>query len=86
MNESDLSRRLLLQGAAAAGISALRVSPAAAQGFTKSPQQSASYQDHPNGDQHCGNCLQFQPPSSCKVVAGRISANGWCRIYAAKRG
>jgi hypothetical protein len=86
MGESELPRRVFMQGTAAAAISMLGVSPVTAQGFTKSPQQSAGYQDHPNGDRRCGNCMQFQPPSSCKVVAGRISANGWCRIYAAKQG
>ena len=85
MTDSKWSRRLVLHGAAAAGASALSVSPVAAQGFTKSPQQSAGYQDHPNGSQRCDNCLQFLPPSACKVVAGNISPNGWCRIYATKR-
>lgn len=86
MNERELSRRAVLQRAAvAAGVSALG-GATAAHAFTKSPQTSARYQDHPNGSQHCSNCLQFQPPSSCKVVAGRISPNGWCSIYAAKPG
>jgi len=83
MRDSNLSRRSVLQcTVAAAGASVLGV-PAAAQG-TKSPQQSARYQDHPNGNQHCGICRQFQPPSSCKVVAGKISPNGWCSLYFAK--
>jgi hypothetical protein len=64
----------------------LSVGPAAAQGFTKSPQQTAGYQDHPSGAERCGSCLNFQPPAACKVVAGRISPNGWCRIYAARHG
>ena len=84
MSESNLSRRFILRCAAAvAGASALS-GPTAAQGLTKSPQQSARYQDHPNGSQRCTNCRQFQPPSSCKVVAGKISPNGWCSIYFAK--
>jgi hypothetical protein len=83
MRDSDLSRRSVLQCTiAAAGASVLGV-PAAAQS-TKSPQQSARYQDHPNGNQRCGTCRQFQPPSSCKVVAGKISPNGWCTLYFAK--
>ena len=83
MRESNQSRRLALQCAlAAAGASLLGV-PAAAQG-NKSPQQSARYQDHPNGSQRCSNCRQFQPPSACKVVAGKISPDGWCSLYFAK--
>ena len=84
MSQSDLSRRFVLRCAAAATGASVLSGRAAAQGFTKSPQQSARYQDHPNGSQHCANCRQFQPPSSCKVVAGKISPNGWCSIYFAK--
>ncbi len=84
MSKNELSRRSVLQGAAgAAGASAL-VRRDSRPGFTKSPQAASRYQDQPNGGQRCGNCLHFQPPSSCKIVAGKISANGWCAIYAAK--
>jgi High potential iron-sulfur protein len=84
MAEKELSRRSVLQAGAAGAAALLGVREAAAQSITKSPQASARYQDHPNGGQHCSTCLQFQPPSSCKVVAGKISPNGWCAIYAAK--
>ncbi len=84
MSESELSRRFVLQFAAAGAATILGGREAAAQVSTKSPQASARYQDHPNGNQRCGTCQQFQPPSSCKVVAGKISPNGWCAIYAAK--
>jgi hypothetical protein len=84
MSENELSRRSVLQSAMIAVGASVLGGAAAAQGFTKSPQASARYQDHPNGGQRCATCLQFQPPSSCKVVAGRISPNGWCAIYAAK--
>ena len=83
MTDHELSRRTVLQrAAAAAGASVL--SATAAQAATKSPQASAHYQNHPNGGQRCSTCRQFQPPSSCKVVAGTISPNGWCSIYVAK--
>jgi hypothetical protein len=83
MTESELSRRMFLHGTVA-GVCGLSVGAAAAQVITKSPQQVAGYQDRPNGADRCSNCLNFQPPSSCKVVAGRISPDGWCRIYAVK--
>jgi len=86
MPESELSRRMLFQAAGAAGVSLLVDSAVAAEGFTKSPQATAGYQERPNGGQSCGNCLHFQPPAACKVVAGKISRNGWCRIYAARSG
>jgi uncharacterized low-complexity protein len=84
MSESELSRRSVLQRAAAAAGASVLGDATAAQAFTKSPQTSARYQDQPSGGQRCANCKQFQPPSSCKVVAGKISPNGWCSIYAAK--
>lgn len=86
MSENELSRRLVLRSAAAAAGASVLGGAAAAQGFAKSPQASARYQNRPNGAQRCGSCQQFLPPSSCKVVAGKITANGWCAIYAAKRG
>ncbi len=86
MTERELSRRMLLHGVAATGLGVLAGAPVAAQVQTKSPQQAAGYQNHPNGNQSCGNCQQFQPPSSCKVVAGRVSPSGWCKIYLAKQG
>jgi len=80
---TDVSRRHILHLAAAGTTTALSASvpgTAAAQP-TKSPQEVAGYRNSPNGEQRCGTCLHFQAPSSCKVVAGKISAQGWCRIY-----
>ena len=42
------------------------------------------YQDKPNGDMHCSNCMQFVPPASCKVVEGVISPNGYCIAWVKK--
>jgi hypothetical protein len=36
------------------------------------------------GGKNCGTCRQFQAPSSCSVVDGTISPNGYCRLYAKK--
>lgn len=77
----------LLAGAAAAPV--LIVSPVAS-AQQKVPQASVKYQDKPNGDKKCSNCLQFIPGSSptangsCKVVDGTISPNGYCQIWVAK--
>lgn len=90
MTKIELSRRLLMQEAAAASgafaMSAAIANSAAAQLQAKSPPQVAGYQSQPNGGQRCGLCQHFQPPSSCKVVAGQISAQGWCRLFYAKSG
>jgi High potential iron-sulfur protein len=86
MTRIELSRRLLMQKAAAASgafaMLATIANSAAAQ--AKSPPQVAGYQTEPKDGQRCSQCQHFQPPSACKVVAGRISAQGWCRLYFAR--
>ncbi len=88
MTKIELSRRLLMQKAAAASgaftMLGTIANSAAAQVQTKSSQQVAGYRSEPNGGQRCGKCQHFQPPSACKVVAGGISAQGWCRLYFAR--
>lgn len=44
----------------------------------------ADYQYQPNGRQRCAICLQFEPPSKCKIIQAPISPSGWCRYFAAK--
>jgi hypothetical protein len=53
--------------------------PASAQ--QKLSQQDAAYQDTPKDDHACGTCTLFQPPKSCKIVAGDISDHGWCKLF-----
>ena len=58
-------------------------------GKQASAQQKASkevmkYQDKPNGDKRCSACVQFVAPSSCKVVGGVISPNGYCIAWVKK--
>ena len=81
------SRRSFLSGAVvlagAAATQALIVAKDA-KAQQKVPQASVKYQDKPNGDQRCDNCLQFVPPNSCKVVDGTISPGGWCAIWVKK--
>ena len=51
---------------------------------TKVSHEIAKYQDQPNNGQQCSTCVQFEPPSTCKVVESPISPNGWCQLYMAK--
>lgn len=30
---------------------------------------------------HCGVCRFFEHPHWCQKVAGRISPEGWCRLF-----
>jgi len=57
-----------------------------AQAQTKLAHEQAKYQVTPKDDKRCSTCVQFQPPSSCKIVADPISPNGWCQFYGAKSG
>ena len=78
----DRSRRNALR-AVVKGISAgllLRMSPAEAS--EKMTLQQAEYQDTPKSIYSCGMCTLFEPPKSCKVVAGEVSKNGWCKVFA----
>ncbi|HYP68356.1 MAG TPA: high-potential iron-sulfur protein [Thiobacillaceae bacterium] len=57
-------------------------SPSAA---AKVSQAQAKYQSQPKGDQMCGNCANFIAPDSCKLVEGKVSASGWCTLWARKQ-
>jgi hypothetical protein len=83
IGSSEISRRMLLVGVAAAGsvpLLAIGASPA----WAKMSQAAVAYQDSPKGDRTCAGCSLFQAPSSCKTVDGTISANGWCKIWVKK--
>ena len=82
-----LSRRSVLkQGALLAGavLTAGIVPNREAQAQQKAPKEAMKYQDKPNGDKQCSNCLQFVPPGSCKVVEGAVSPSGYCIVWVKK--
>ena len=58
----------------------LRISPTAAD--EKMTREQAQYQDRPNGMFSCATCSLFERPKSCKVVAGDVSEDGWCKAFA----
>ena len=54
-------------------------------GPKKSTQASVRYQSKPKAEQKCGNCNNFVSASNtCKLVEGKISAEGWCSIWSKK--
>ena len=69
---------------ALAGIAGATLRPrrSLAQGGAKMTKAQAEYQDTPKGIQMCGTCTLFDEPHACKVVAGDISPNGWCKAFA----
>jgi hypothetical protein len=84
----SLSRRSMLAAAGwFVGASAVAVAVATATGANaqaKVTPTAVAYQDSPKGAQQCDNCNWFQAPNACKTVAGEISPQGWCKIYARK--
>jgi hypothetical protein len=79
-----LSRRTALQ--AAIGLTTIGAAgrALAQQAPQKIDQKTAMYQPSPKNGQSCNKCVQFEPPSGCKIVAGTISPAGWCSLYSPK--
>jgi hypothetical protein len=83
---NGVCRRSLLKGVpmiAGAMITATAI-PDSLFAQTKLTHEASKYQDQPKDGQQCSNCVQFEPPSSCKTVESPISPNGWCQVYVAK--
>ena len=80
-----LSRRMLLRGSGCGVIATIGgiCGAAAQQQVTK---QVVAYQDQPNGDKRCERCVQFQPPTACKVVQGPVRPEGFCRLFVVRAG
>ncbi|TAK48945.1 MAG: twin-arginine translocation signal domain-containing protein [Xanthobacteraceae bacterium] len=84
---AHLSRRSLLKdGTAALGVGAILGATVQAKRAeaAKVSQQMATYQNSPKGEGRCEVCSHFQPPSSCQIVDGTISPNGWCKYFLKK--
>jgi hypothetical protein len=77
-------RRAILQAAGLAAVAPVAASRAQAQ--DKLQGSMVMYQTTPKGDQRCDNCLHWQPPNACAIVAGVISPAGWCAVWAKKEG
>ena len=80
---APLSRRTLLRGAGYGVIATIGgVAETSAQ--QQVSKQVVAYQDQPNGDKRCDRCVQFQPPTACKVVQGQVRPEGFCRLFVAR--
>ncbi len=78
----EWSRRNAVR-AALGGVSAgLSFRASSAEADEKMTREQARYQDTPNGIYSCANCSLFERPKSCKVVAGDVSEDGWCKAFA----
>ena len=84
-NIARISRRNLLRNATiAAGGGAMfaaTVIAEPAEAANQISQAAAGYQPVPKNGTQCDICSLFQPPISCTLVQGNISAQGWCRYF-----
>jgi hypothetical protein len=82
LNTKSVSRRtVLLAAAGAAPLLALGASGASAAGL---PPTAVAYQDSPKDGRQCDGCKLFIAPNSCKSVSGKISPQGWCKLWVKK--
>ena len=71
----------MLSGGAVISKTVLVASPAIASSV-KVSQSQAKYLNSPRGNARCDRCIQFQPPSACKIVDGAVSPTGSCLFFA----
>ena len=82
--ESHLSRRQMLRSAAVTAGSVVVLFGMTSRAEAKMSYQASGYQPTPKGNQNCAGCSLFKAPSSCILVDGNISPDGWCRFYRKK--
>lgn len=99
MRDHKLQRPMLLRDMLAAGCAmsipvVSRAKPLASDiageaitlsAVAKVSQAQAQYQNHPKAEQKCANSANFPPHAGCKLVEGKISANGWCVLWPRKQ-
>jgi hypothetical protein len=86
MSGSEFSRRAVLQhwATAAGTVTVLGVSAYPALAQAKLAKKDVGYQEQPKGNQRCETCVNFQPPTNCKVVEGEVTPHSWCVAWAPK--
>jgi len=79
-----VSRRQLLNRAIVAAAGSFAMLGMASPAMAKMTQQTVAYQATPNNGLKCSGCALFKAPSSCIMVDGTISPDGWCKLFAKK--
>ncbi len=75
-------RRKLLHAAVRGSLAGLLLRISRTEASEKMTLRQAEYQDSPKDIYSCAVCTLFEPPTSCKVVEGEISRDGWCKAFA----
>jgi hypothetical protein len=81
LSRKDVIEKLIVAPIAIGAFAALRAEAEAAATIDK---KTAAYVTHPVGGKQCSKCVQFIAPSSCKLVKGTISPQGYCKFFSAK--
>ena len=81
MKRHETRRGILQAGVAVLG--GVAVAPQA-RAQEKIAQTMVQYQKTPKNGQQCSTCVNYDPPSACKIVAGTIAPEGWCIAYGPK--
>ena len=89
-NGKKTSRREILKlgafGLGAVGAMSLAGSANAQQVAKKAQQKAVMYQQTPKDGKQCTGCQHFEAPSSCRIVEGEVSPNGYCILFSTKAG
>ncbi len=82
----QVSRRAVLRAAILLAGTSLTaaMAPDKALAQQKASKSAMKYQDKPDGDKQCSNCLHFQPPSGCAIVEGTVAPQGYCIAWVKK--
>jgi hypothetical protein len=75
-------RQVLCAGLAVAGGIAVTGASTGARAQDKIAPEMVQYQPTPKDGAKCSTCVNFEAPNACKIVAGKISPDGWCIAYA----
>jgi hypothetical protein len=79
-----LSRRAAICAGPALLVTSAAGLATSAYGADKADPNLVQYRAQPNNGAKCADCVNFEQPTSCKAVAGTISPNGWCLLFARK--
>jgi hypothetical protein len=80
----SIARRRLLKLSATGAVGSVALAACSTFGLPKVSKAEADYVDHARGQARCANCLHFEPPHGCTVVAGEISPQGHSKFYLPK--
>jgi High potential iron-sulfur protein len=83
-NVGGFSRRQILQTTGVALGSLVGLLATIPMAVAKMAQKAAGYQTAAKNGQSCATCALFKAPSSCTLVDGTITPDGWCRFYSKK--